>query len=66
MRIDTTGRDDLAFASHRLGRWADDYIDPRLNIRVAGLPDGRDAPVLDPDIGFDDAPLSDDQRIGEH
>jgi hypothetical protein len=37
-----------------------------LDVRVAGLADGGDAPVFQADVGLDDAPVVDDQRIGDH
>ena len=32
---------------------------------IAGLADGEDVPVLDADIGFDDAPMIENQRVGD-
>src|SRR5690606_22817651 len=37
----------------------------RLDVRVARLANGRDTPVLDADVGLDDAPVIDDQGIGD-
>src|SRR5262249_15998654 len=37
-----------------------------LDIGIAGLADGRDAPLFQPDVGLDDAPVVEDQRIGDH
>ena len=56
---------DLALAGDDFGARADHDVDARLHIRVAGLADGRDAPVLDADVGFDDAPVIDDERVGD-
>jgi hypothetical protein len=55
----------LPFAGDRLGRWADDDVDARLRIRIAGLADRSDPAVLQADIGLDDACMIDDQRIGD-
>ena len=33
--------------------------------RVAGLADGHDPPVLDADVALDDAPVVDDDRVGD-
>ena len=63
--VDATGRQDLALAGDRLRARADDDIDIRLHVRVARLADARDASVLQADIGLDDAPVIDDQRVGD-
>ena len=44
---------------------ADDDVDTRLDVRVAGLADRGDASVPDADVGLDDAPVIDDQRVGD-
>jgi hypothetical protein len=50
-------------------RWprcrADDDVDAGLDVRIAGLADGADAAVLDADVGLDDAPVIEDQRVGD-
>jgi hypothetical protein len=66
MNIERAGGQDLAFTCNRLGAWADDNIDARLDIRIAGLADTDDAAVLEADIGLDDAPVIDNQRVGDH
>jgi len=38
---------------------------PGCDVRVAGLADGRDAPALEADVGLDDAPVVDDERVGD-
>ena len=65
VRIEAAGGEDLAFAGDHLGAWTDDDGDARLDIGIAGLADPGDAAVLDADIGFDDAPVVEDQRIGD-
>ena len=65
MGVDAAGRDDQSLAGNDLGARADDDIDARLHIRVAGLADGRDALALDGDVGLDDAPVIDDHRVGD-
>ena len=40
-------------------------VDAGLRVRVAGLADGGDAAVLQADIGLDDAPVVEDQRVGD-
>ena len=57
---------DLALAGDRLGAGADDDVDAWLGVRIAGLADAGNPAVLEADIGFDDAPVVDDQRIGDH
>ncbi len=66
MRVDAAGGQDLALAGDDLGAGADDDIDIRLHVGIAGLADPRDAAVGDRDIGFHDAPVVDDQRVGDH
>ena len=63
--VDAAGGDDHAFAGDDLGAGADDDIDRRLDVGVARLADRGDAAVLDADIGLDDAPVVDDQRVGD-
>jgi hypothetical protein len=49
-----------------LGARADDDVHAGLGVGVAGLADGHDAPALQADVGLDDAPVVDDQRVGQH
>ena len=63
--IDATGGDDAALARHHIGAGADDNIHVGLHVRVTGLADGGDAPGLDADVRLDDAPVIDDQGIGD-
>ena len=65
MRIDAAGGDDAALAGDGLGAGADDDVDVRLNVGVAGLADGGDLAVPDADVGLDDAPVVDDQGVGD-
>ena len=44
----------------------DDDVHARLGVGVAGLADGHDAPALQADVGLDDAPVVDDQRVRHH
>ncbi len=64
--VDAAGGGDQAFAGNGLGARTDDDIHARLDVGVAGLADAGDAAVLDADVGLDDAPVIDDQRIGDH
>ncbi len=65
MHVDAARSDDLALARDRLRARPDDNVDARLHIRIARLADGGDAPVLDADIGLDDPPMIQDQRVGD-
>ncbi len=65
VHIDAAGGDDAALAGDHLGAGADDDVDPGLDVGIAGLADGGDAPVLDADVGLDDAPMVEDQRVGD-
>ena len=65
MPVDAAGGDDAALAGDHLGARPDDDVDARLDVGVAGLADAGDAAVGDADIGLDDAPMVDDQRIGD-
>ena len=64
--VDAAGGDDPALAGDRLGAGTDDDVDAGLGLGVAGLADGGDPAVLDADVGLDDAPVVEDQRVGDH
>ncbi len=65
MGVDPARGEDPPLACDHFGAGADDDIDPVLNVGIARLANRRDQPVTDADIGFDDAPVIDDQRIGD-
>ena len=65
MGVEAAGGEDLALAGDDLGAGADDDGDAGLDVGIAGLADGGDAAVLEADIGLDDAPVVEDQRIGD-
>src|SRR5262249_3249694 len=44
---------------------ADHDVDTRLHVWIAALANAHDASVLDADVGLDDAPMVDDQGIGD-
>ena len=54
------------FARDGFGAGADHDRDARLRVGIAGLADADDAAVLDADVGFDDAPVVEDQRVRDH
>lgn len=62
----TPGSDDLALGGDHFGAWPYGYVDAWLHVGVAGLADHGNTPVLDADIGLDDTPVVDDQRVGQH
>ena len=66
MGVDAAGGEDLAFAGDDFGAGADDDVHAGLDVRVAGLADAGDAAVGDGDVGFDDAPMVEDQGVGDH
>ena len=63
--VETARGEDLALACNDVGAGADHDGDAGLDIRVAGLADRSDHALLDRDVGLDDAPVIDDQRIGD-
>ncbi len=63
--IEAAGGENFSFAGDDLGAGADDDGDARLNVGIAGLADGGDAAVLQADVRFVDAPVIEDQRIGD-
>src|ERR1051325_11506685 len=66
MAIDAAGRDDLALAGDDLGPGTDNDIDAGLDVGVAPLADAGDAPVANANIGFDDAPMIQDDGIRDN
>ena len=65
VRVDAAGGGDQPLARDDFGAGADDQRHARLHVRVAGLADAGDAPVADADVGLDDAPVVQDQRVGD-
>ena len=65
MAVDAAGGEDVAFAGDDFGARADDDIDAGLDVGVAGLADPADAPAGDRDVGLDDAPVIEDERVGD-
>ena len=63
--VDATGGNDQALAGDDLGGGTDDYRHRRLDVRIAGLAYGLYAPMLDADVGLDDAPMIDNECIGD-
>ena len=65
MRVEAAGGEDLAFARDHFGAGADDDGDAGLDVRIAGLADRRDQPVLQADIGLHDPPMVEDDGVGD-
>jgi hypothetical protein len=65
VRVDTPGGGDQAFTRDDLRTRADDDVDARLHIGIAGLSDAGDTAFLQADVRLDDAPVVDDQRVGD-
>ena len=65
MGVDAAGGDDAALAGDDLGARADHDVDAGLDVGVAGLADAGDAAVPDADIGLDDAPMVEDDGVGD-
>ena len=65
VRIEAAGGEDLAFARDHFGAGADNDGDAGLDVRIAGLADRRDEPVLQADVGFDDPPMVEDDGVGD-
>ena len=65
--VDAAGGDDQVFAGDDLGARADHQlrIDAGLDQRVAGLADADDAAGADADVALDDAPVVEDDGVGD-
>ena len=63
--VDTAGGDYFPFAGDHFGARTDHDVDPGLDVGVTGLADGVDAPAADADVGLDDAPVVEDDRVGD-
>lgn len=63
--VKAAGREDLALTRDHVGAGTDDDGDARLDVGISGLADRRNHAVLDRDVGLDDAPVVDDQRVGD-
>ena len=68
MGVDAAGGGDQVCAVVHFGGRADDHIGGNAvhGVGVARLADADDAAVADADVGFHDAPMVDDDHIGNH
>src|SRR5882757_9496786 len=64
--VEAAGGEDFSLPRDDVGAGSDHDGDAGLNVGIAGLADRRDHAFLDRDVGFDDAPVIDDQCIGDH
>src|SRR4051812_30664767 len=64
VRIHSAGGDDLALARDDFRPRPNDDRYTRLYVGIARLADGGNEPVPDRDVGLDDSPVIEDQRIG--
>src|SRR5882724_2681871 len=63
--VESAGGQDFSFARDDVGAGADHDGHAGLDVGIAGLADGTDHAFLDRDIGLHNAPVIDDQRIGD-
>src|SRR5262245_43481448 len=63
--VKTAGGEDLAFTRDHIGAGADHNGDVGLDVGIAGLAYASDHAFLDRDVGLDDTPVIDDQRVGD-
>jgi hypothetical protein len=66
MRINATCGYDRALTRQYFSTWANHNIDTRLHIRIASFTNRCYATCLDTNISFDNAPMINNQRIGNH
>ena len=66
VRVDSACGDDVAFAADHLGAGADDDVNARLGVWVTAFANGHNPSALEANVGLDDAPVVDDQRVGHH
>jgi len=62
--VDTARGEDHPLACNDFGTRADHDVYARLDIGITRLANGADAAVFEPDIGLHNAPVIDNQRIG--
>ena len=65
VRVEAAGGEDLAFARDHFGAGTDNDGDAGLDVGIAGLADRGDEAILQADVGFDDAPMVEDEGVGD-
>src|SRR5207245_7409308 len=63
--VEPAGSEDLALARNHVGTRTNDDGNAGLDVGIAGLADRSDHAFLDRNVSFHDAPVIDDQRIGD-
>src|SRR5437879_652011 len=63
--VESACGEDLALTRDDVGAGTDHDGHAGLYIRIAGLADSADKTFLDRDVGLDDPPMIEDQRIGD-
>ena len=66
MYVETSGREDAALSGDGFGARANNDIDTRLHIWVPGFAYPNNLTVFNANIRFNDAPVVQDQRVGDH
>jgi hypothetical protein len=64
--INAASRQNLTFPGDNFGAGANDDIDTLLRIGIAGFADACNATVFDTEIRFNNAPVIDDECVGDH
>ena len=65
VRIEAAGGQDLALAGDHFRPRPDDDGDAGLDVRIAGLADAMDEPVLEAHVGLHDPPMIEDDGVGD-
>src|SRR5579872_4084542 len=67
VRVDAAGGQNQPFTGDDVGSNSDhqERIDVVHDVWIASFADGADQSVFDTDVGLDDAPVVDDQRVGD-
>ena len=64
--VNSPGGNDVALAANHLGARANDDVHATLRVWVARFANGHDAPALEANVGFDDAPVVQNKCVGHH
>src|SRR5262245_21392164 len=66
MDVDPPGRDDLAFSNDDLRSWSNNYGHFWLDVRITCFTYSGDPSVLDTEIGLDNSPVVENERISDY
>ena len=64
--INPASRHDVAFAANHFRAGPDDDVNAVLGVWITGFPDRHNAPIFEANVGFDNAPVIQNQRVGHH